>query len=418
MKRIYYILVLICTIYKSNAQFFSHEVKINKVTNAGLHKIAINSNVKQYITNDLHDVRIYDSALKEVPYFYVKEPLIKSKSDFVAYKILSQKHHKVYAQEITEIIVHNPDKNTISNIAFNINNSDAYKYCAVEGSDDMKQWYSISEHQELSLIYSNVYTDTYKIIYFPKNNYTYFRLLVDDWYSQPLKINSAGFFKLSTIAGKLNEISFSKKIVENNVNKTTAIHLSFLNKQQIDRIDFKIKNPRLFNRTAFVYVIRERTLKHHKIEKYQQLVYEFKLNSAEPLLIDLEPMNEKEIIIEIENKDNPPLEIESISCKQLESYLICDLTSNNNYTLKFGNTNLKLPEYDLSNFITSMPQLLPEATIGLVKEIPKSVSKTGKKPKSFFETKTFLWLCLGIGAIILFLFSRSLLNDINGKKET
>jgi hypothetical protein len=413
MKQFIYFLVALIWIGDISAQSYSHQTPINGLKESGLYKIPLNPDLKQYMTKDLHDTRIHDSAQSEVPYVVLSEPLLKSKSDFIEYKILSQKHFGNYS----EIVIHNPNKDKISNIAFNINNSDAYKYCAIEGSEDMKQWYSVSEDQELSLAYNDVYTNTYKVIYFPLNNYSYFRLLVDDWRAEPLKINSAGYFKNSVIAGKLNDVVFTKNISEDKINKKTIIHLSFSNNQEVNRLDFKVKNPRLYLRHATIYANRERKLKHDKIEKYRELLFEFNLSSDYPLLFDVPYLNEKEVFIEIENKDNPPLELEGITCKQLASYLVCDLNANNEYMLRIGNTSLKMPEYDLANFVSSIPQLLPQAEIGAIKEIPKFTMKMEEKQKSFFETKQFLWLCLGLGTIIIFFFSKSLLKDMASKKE-
>ncbi|MDO8998823.1 MAG: hypothetical protein Q7W45_03585 [Bacteroidota bacterium] len=412
-NRFFILIILISWAAKFTSQCYSHQITIDGIKSNSLYKTPLNPEVKQYMTADLHDVRIHDSAKNEVPYVVLSEPLLKSKSDFIEYKIVSQKHFNTYS----EIIIANPTKDKISNIAFNINNSDAYKYCAIEGSEDMKQWYSVSAQQELSLAYNDVYTNTYKCIYFPLNDYSYFRLLVDDWHAEPLKINRAGYFKNSVIAGKLNDVVFTKNVSEDKVYKKTIVQLSFSNNQHVDRIDFKIKSPRLFSRNANVYVNRERKLKHNKTEKYREVLFGFELNSNSPLLFDIPYLNEKEVFVEIENKDNPPLEIESISCKQLASYLVCDLNAGNKYTLRFGNNALKLPEYDLSNFVSSTPQLLPEVELGIIKEIPKLPKVTTEKQTTFFETKQFLWLCLGLGSIIIFFFSKSLLKDMATKKE-
>lgn len=392
-------------------QSFSHESIISGIAKDSLYKIPLTPEYKKYMSPDLHDLRIYDATQKEVPYVVLSEPLLKGKSDFTPYEIVSQNHFSTFS----EIVIRNPNRDKISNIAFNINNSDAYKYCSIEGSNDKKQWYSVSELQELSLAYNELYTNQYKCIYFPLNDYEYFRLTVDDWHSHPLKINSAGCFKNSVIAGKLNEVVFTKTISGDAKNKKTLIHLSFTDNQQVDRIDFKIKAPRLYMRHAIVYVNREQTIKH-KTETYKEIAFEFDLKSDDVLFYDLPHLNEKDLFIEIENKDNPPLEIESISCKQLASYLICDFSASQMYTMKYGNKNLRLPEYDLVNFVSQIPQLLPEANVGPVKELANLKEAELKRTPTFFETKQFLWLCLIVGGIIIFLFSKSLLKDMKQKE--
>lgn len=415
MKQLCYLFVFFISALAPVSAQFTHEAAIAGVTQSGLYKIPLNPAIKQYMSTDLHDARIYDAAGKEVPYVLLSEPLLKSKTDFVAYPILTQKHLKNHS----EIVIHNVYKDKISNIAFNINNSDAHKYCAIEGSNDQRQWYSISASQELSLVYNNVYTNTYKCIYFPLNDYKYLRLMVEDWQSEPLKINSAGYFKNSVIAGKLTGVIFSKVKTENVKQKTSTFHMTAANSQQVDRIDFKIKSPRLFMRHAVVYVMRREKTKR-RTEQYKDILFEFDLSAGKPLFFDVPWLAVKDFFIEIENKDNPPLEVDSIICKQLASYLVCDLSAGNDYTLKCGNMALKLPEYDLINFVSATPQLLPEASTAGFKPLSAHAKQTlvekekpKQKQKSFYETQPFIWLCLGFAALVVFWFSRNLLRDMN-----
>lgn len=395
-----------------DAQSFTYQAKITGLKSDSLYKIPLGPDAKHYMAKDLHDIRIMDSSGHEVPYVILSEPLLKAKSDFVPYEIVSQTHFSSY----TEIVIHNSNKDKISNIAFNINNSDAFKYCAIEGSEDGKQWYSVSALQELTLLYNDDYTNQYKCIYFPLNDYKYFRLLVDDWFSQPLKINSSGHFKNSVIAGKLYDVAFTKSIAEDTKHKKTIITLNFNNNQAINRLDFRIKEPRLFMRHAVVYAKRERRIKDN-VQHYNETLCEFDLKSDKALFFDIPQINENEIFIEIDNKDNPPLQIDSLSCKQLASYVICDLKANQQYTLKCGNLKLKVPEYDLINFVSQIPQLLPEAQLGSMEPIKQVVSQKPEVQKAFYETKWFLWSCLGFGALIVFFFSKSLLADMGKNKE-
>lgn len=411
-KHILHNLFFVLIGFAAYGQSFTYQAKITGLKSDSLYKIPLGPDAKQFMTKDLHDLRIMDSSGHEVPYVILSEPLLKAKSDFVPYEIVSQTHFSSY----TEIVIHNSNKDKVSNIAFNINNSDAFKYCAIEGSEDGKQWYSVSALQELTLLYNDDYTNQYKCIYFPLNNYKYFRLLVDDWFSQPLKINSAGHFKNSVIAGKLYDVAFTKNSTEDAKHKKTIITLNFSNNQAINRLDFKIKEPRLFMRHAVVYAKRERRIKDN-VEHYNETLCEFDLKSDKALFFDIPQINEKEIIIEIENKDNPPLQIDSLFCKQLASYVICDLKANQNYVLKCGNTKLKVPEYDLINFVSQIPQLLPEAKLGSMEPIKQVVSQKPEVEKAFYETKWFLWSCLGFGALIVFFFSKSLLADMGKNKE-
>ena len=419
MKQVFVLLAMLIEFTVGlRAQTFLYEAKIKGVNKSGLYRVSLDPACRQYMHEDLRDVRIYDSLRKEIPYLVLCEPILRSTSDFVEYTIISQKHFKNYS----EIIVHNPGREKTGNIAFNINNSDAHKYCAIEGSDDRHQWFSVSTSQELSLAYNGTYTHGYKCIYFPLNNYMYFRLLIEDWRSQPLKINSAGYFKNSLIPGQLKEVSFSYQTLPPE-DKKTLLHLHFKSQQQIDRIDFNVKAPRLFKRHIVIYASRERVLKH-RAGKYKEPVFEFDLNSNEldsgrMLFQTLPALHEKELWIEIQNKDNPPLDLTAIRCYQLAAYLICDLNANkgNAYTLKCGNDSLGPPEYELSSFVPDNLRSLPETMLEPLKTIQNAGFPEVKRPVTFFETKLFLWSCLILGALIVGFFSRSLLKEMKGQNK-
>lgn len=412
MLRYIFTVLSLSLIVTVKAQVFRYEASVKGNKGDSLYKIELLPEHTQFMSSDLHDVRLFDSKQTEVPYVILSEPVLKAETDFVPYEIVSQKHFKNY----TEVIIHNPDKQKISNIAFNINNSDAFKYCSIEGSEDMKQWYSVSELQELSLAYNQNYTNQYKCIYFPLNNYRYFRLLVDDWYAQPLKINTAGYFKNSVIAGKLNPVKFTKIITQDKENKLSTIELKFANNQRTDRIDFHIKSPRLYRREATIYA--NRTYKRKGTDYTErEVLARITLASDAALMFDVPALSERELFIEIENKDNPPLEIDSISCTQLATYLIADLKSGEMYTVKSGNEHLKRPEYDLGNFVIQIPQLMPKASLEPFALIEQPQTKPIVKEIAFYETQSFLWICLGAGAVIIGFFSLSLLKSMKENKE-
>ncbi len=418
MKKINLILLFAFIYLTSNSQTFTRSSKINTNSKMGLHKIEITPAYQQLMCSDFHDVRIFDSSKVEIPYIILCEPMLKSKTDFIEYSILSQKHFRNY----TEIVIDNKNHDKISNIAFNINNSDALKYCSIEGSNDLKQWYSVSALQSLGLTYNENYTNQYKCIYFPLNDYAYFRLLIDDWHSpsidwmapSPFKVNSAGYFKNSYLSGKLNPVSFKKEISNDVVTKKTIIKLVFGNNQTVNQLSFKISKPRLFLRAAKIYVLEEEKLKTKKIAYYKNTIFDFELNSEKPLIFDIPATNNKEIYIEIENNDNQVLQIDSLICNQLASYMVFDCVNSTNYCIKCGDTKLHKPIYDIINFVNESPQLLPQATLTAFENIETPKNEIVKE-KQFYETKLFLWACIFIGVIAIGLFSWKLMKDM--KKE-
>ena len=94
MKSITYLFLLLA--FSLSAQRYTHQAIIKTDQHKGLYKIALNPDYKQFMSSNLRDMRIYDSTKKEVPYVVLCEPLLKSKSDFKEYEIVSQKHVKAF----------------------------------------------------------------------------------------------------------------------------------------------------------------------------------------------------------------------------------------------------------------------------------------------------------------------------------
>ena len=103
MKKINLILLLVFITVISHSQTFTRSSKINTNSKMGLHKIEITPAYQQLMCSDFHDVRIFDSSKVEIPYIILSEPMLKSKTDFIEYPILSQKHFRNYRRTSNRI---------------------------------------------------------------------------------------------------------------------------------------------------------------------------------------------------------------------------------------------------------------------------------------------------------------------------
>ncbi len=395
------------------AQNFSAGAPLDKIKANGLHQMALTPEIRSYAKSNLSDMRILDSNKKEVPYVILSEPVTRSLSDFIEYRIIKK---EILASKNTTLIIENADKAVMCNISLNISNADIYKLCNVSGSDDMKQWYVITDDTELSSLYDNSRTSVYKSIYFPPVAYRYYKLCVNDKKSDPINITKAGYFKGSVMGGKMLDVKPKNMVMENNTaQKNTQIKIFFDKAQAINRLDFKITEPTFYKRQARILAKRQRTVKKKTIDYYQTLA-NFELSSDLPAWCDVNDLNEKEFIIEIDNLDSPPLVISQVSFKQLSACLVADLKTNGKYTLMIGNEKLEAPQYDLNYFTDKIPQQLPVVSLGSLEIFVKTPAVIAPSGASFWQQKWFMWLCLGVGALVLFYFSSTLLKEMQSKK--
>jgi len=197
--------------------------------------------------------------------------------------------------------------------------------------------------------------------------------------------------------------------------KKTKINISFNDSQLINRIIFKITEPRFYKRQFRVFTNRKRTYKK-RTEEYTEVLYESELNSDASTSFDVSNINEKEFVIEIDNLDNPPLKIATIKFEQLAAFIVADFKTGNKYTIAMGDKNLRAPQYDLDFFRDKIPNQLPFAYASEVESIAKT--PIAVKPTSFWQQKWFMWACILLGALIIFYFSFNLLKEMQGKKDS
>ncbi|MBK9284169.1 MAG: hypothetical protein IPM51_07580 [Sphingobacteriaceae bacterium] len=390
------------------SQVFTHSLAFTPKQNA-LQALAISSELKNYAKSDFSDVRLFDSAGRETPYFLVNETFKYNSTSFKEYEILNK---EVGQGRYTRFTIHNPNAEQIGHVILNIVNSDAWKVCDITGSNDNKEWFSISDHIFLHHLYDLDNTNAYRSIHFPPVNYKYIKFEIKDLSTKPLNILKAGYFEGCISAGKLNEIKADSLIsTEVKENKTTLIKVKFKNAAIINKIRFNIKAPNFFKREVNVYVNRTQTNKK-KVEQYRDLIMSFELNSDHSNSFEISNFREGEFEIEIKNNDNPALEIEKIEFSQLQSYLVADFKENEKYILKAGDKKLALPVYDIAYFKDKISKQLIIGNGSELALIPAIVSEVTPVETNLWQEPWFMWACISLASFLLLIFSLKVLKDL------
>ena len=383
--------------------------KIENVKVDGLHKIILTTTIRSISNDDLSDFRILDSKENEIPYFVNKNLNAITNSNYKEYKIISKSE---IPNKQSTLVFENPSK-AINKTALTIANYDGEKSFTISGSNDLKQWFGISNNNYLSSLNASNATSVSKLIEFPLTNYKYIKIELDDKKSLPVRIISVGNFNSETISTTFLPVLYSKKTVtELKSEKKTLIHIQFDQPTNIEQLKFEIPNPKLFSRYARIYKNETRKVKH-KTESYQKFIANFQLSSNSKNSFTLADIKEKDFYIEIDNQDNQPLTINNIQFFQYPVSIIADLKANQNYTIKTGNSNATLPVYDIANFENEIPNNLPIAEITEIKTLNNENIVANKK--SLWQEPWFMWVCISLGAIAILYFASSLVRDLNKK---
>ena len=256
-------------------------------------------------------------------------------------------------------------------------------------------------------------TTVEKTIYFPLNTYQFLRINFDDKNSLPINILNIGVFKSKFFTQNPLEINnFKLEVVTLKNKKATQLKFTAKSAHKVHIISFKI-NTDFFLRNAKVIVKRTRKVKK-RVEMYTEIIAQFQLNSKNENTFVLNNLNEKEFWIEIENQDNPVLDIESVKVFQNPIYLVANLKQAENYKLIIDKTVNK-PSYDLGNFISEKTITIDEVSVSNFSKIKNDKETIKKTP--FWETSLFMWVCIILGGVIVVYFALNLLKDINNQEK-
>jgi len=383
--------------------------KIKEVSKNGFHEIVLSPEIRSYSKQDLSDIRIFNAKGNEVPYFIQRnsEALLSS---FEAYTIVSK---TVLPKKSTSIVIEIPSIKNNNNISLLIANADVEKNYSISGSNNLEEWFGISNSQTLYDLNSITESSVVKTISYPLSTYKYLRIDFDDKKTLPINILKAGNFNTQLQKNILQDvIPVKSETRELTSQKETQIHVVFDVPQIINQISFEISRPTYYKRQAIIYKkISSKTKR--KTQIIDEEIVSFELNSNTKNTFEIPEIFEKEFFIKIENQDNLPLSISAVTYSQKPISIIADLNANEKYTIKTGNKKFAEPVYDLSDFKNNIKGSLPKTEIFNIKQSVTSKNQT--ENKSFWQQGWFMWACILLGGLTILYFTASLIKDLKEK---
>lgn len=412
MKSCSYLLLLFTFCFScevSASKGFNYMVSLPEAKSKGFHKINIAPAILAKTAYDFSDIRLFDEQKKEIPYILRKDFVRRQYKNFVPYQLLSK---STPGDTATEIIVKNQFNTKINNLSVFLNNAEVSKQIIISGSYDQKQWYAVKQNYNISGISNQNKVTELNTIYFPLSDYVFYKIIINDKNSLPVKVLQAGYYKDSVYYGEekvLPAPQFTR--TENQKEHITQLQLNFNEAYVIDKINLAISAPTLYRRAVRVYAVHQKDGNSKKV-----FLQEGTLFAGSENQIILDQVREQHLLLEISNDNNPLLEIENIECLQLSQYLIAYLESKGHYTLKFGNEDMATPVYDLAYFEHIIPAQIPTIETGNLAFIhsPDEPVNRAIEP-AYYNKKFFLWAVIIAVTLVLLLVSGKMLNEMNKK---
>ncbi len=389
----------------TRGQTFKAEAALPAVEKDNFYRIVISPRISTHLNDILSDIRIYDKKGLEVPYILQQELPNYYHENFIEYEILAKDSKPGCC---TSLLLRNAKKNPINNIHLKIKNADAWREASLLGSDDQNKWFTIKDYFTLSAPDGFQDTEEIKLVGFPWSNYEFYLLKINDSTLAPLNILQAGYYEAETSAGKFTELPVRLHASDSTLQRKTYVRLSLGSLQFIDKLEVVVSGVKYYRRNATLFEKRIRISKSGERSEYYNPIKNFELTSGRTAIVELFGVRAQELLVEIENEDNPPLTISGVKAFQLNRYLTGWLNRDEQYVLKFGEPDLAPPVYDLTFFKDSIPAKSDILEAGEIKFLQKVSKET---PDTFFTSKTIIWVAIGLVTVVLGIMSVKLVRE-------
>jgi hypothetical protein len=396
--------ILVVCFMQSRGQSFSAEATVAPVEADGFYNIMISPAINAHVNNDFSDIRIFDAQGREIPYLFRREIPTYHINHFVEYEIVKKEFR---SNCCTTLLLRNVNRTPINNIHLIIKNAEARREASLSGSDDNKTWFTIKDHFMLEAPRNNHGTQELEIVGFPWSNYEFYQIKINDSIKAPLNIVTAGYYIDQSADGKFTSLPVAINSYDSAIQKKTYVKLLFNNIQFVDKLEIDVSGVKYYRRRATFFEKRVGTKNGTRVTYYRP-IQNFELTTGRKAIIELTKIRGQEYLIEIENQDNPPLNISSVNAFQLNRYLTAWLSKDTHYTIRFGQPTLKSPIYDLAFFKDSIPN-----DVKIIE--PRAVKTLAKTDiivqQSFFTNKNIIWAAIVVVMIILGYMSVKLIRE-------
>lgn len=362
--------------------------EIQPVEVSGYYNIQLGQGIiAKSLDGDLSDLKILDSKNNEVPYFLRSVNPIREISRFEDYNL---KQNQV-KDSLNVVIIDNQEKEDINRFYIIVRKADVSKYASLRGSNDLKQWYIVRQKTSVSGFGD---ADEVLILDFPKGNYRYYEITLENNQNSPLEVLKVGKIKNSSIYAQFTELQLGYFLQKDSISDKKT-YITFPDSQdtyRISKLEVGVNNKAYFFRHAVMS------------DSISQSRVTFDLSSKGNNTFFINSfLFSRNTSIAIENHNNPPLKVDFVKAYGLNRYVCAYLEEGQSYIVRVGQKDKTPPKYDIEYFQNDIPADLPVIkTNNLQSIVVKNTEQV--RELSWIEKPVFLWgVIVIIGLFLLFI---------------
>lgn len=259
----------------------------------------------------------------------------------------------------------------------------------LEGSTNQKEWFTVLSNYRIMAIENEHTYYEFTTLHFPLAQYRFWRICVKSAI-KPVFIK-AQLNEVKKEEGKYEKVNIQNiDIQQDRRKKQTLIALDLGALSPASYLKIEVENKIDYVRPFSLHYTADTTI----TPIYWETVFLNNISSLEQNEFRFKTLTAQKIILTIDNQNNIPLKIGTISLKHNTPELIARFTEKAKYYLVYGNKNASQPHYDIENFQQNIPYNLSPVTLG--KE--EILIAAPKLFEPFFKNKLALW---GIMLVII-----------------
>lgn len=351
-----------CAVLTASALAQQWKAELPAVEKSGLYRIALSPELVGRSDQNLGDIRVVDVSGIEVPYILERPKEGSMVEKELAFTMLINEKKGRH----TVVELEGGAGEIIDAIHLWVKNARVDKEATITGSDDQQHWYALAQDR-IQLDGGNGPDDCGTVcqvtLTLPPSDYRFYRIAINDSLSPPLKVDSAEWFTSVEIGAQwaaMDGLVWHQKELP----RTSRVDCVLPYPGRVDRIDLVFEEETFFHREGRVTEPTHQETgrgSRKRTQTVESTVSRFVLDSRRKNFVTGlgEPMDTFTIVIE--NADNQPLRLRSVTPSQRTTSLLLSLEPSQHYFVTTADPEKDAPNYDMAHFKDQLPG--PVATL-------------------------------------------------------
>lgn len=360
------------------------------------HQIILPEAVFGNLNPSFSDLRIYGITHKkdtiEAPYF-LKILSDKISNKTVPFKIIN----KTKSNEGYYYTFQLHSEATINQIKLNFETQNFDWKVDLQGSQNQNEWFTILNDYRILAIKNTSTNFKFTTLQFSETKYRFYRLFIK--HNEQPELVSAQLYQQEIREGSAVDYSVKKLTTEDDKQlKTTTIDLELEQAVALSHLNIEVSNTFDYYRPLKIEYRRDSTKTENGWMYDYKTITSGTLNSLEPNHFKFRDIIAKHLRLTIYNEDNQALTVSKVLVKGHQFQMIGRFTEKADYSLVYGKSSARLPNYDITKFETKVPEHLKALKVG-TEELISKPKKVTVKP--LFENSYWLWGIIGVAILII-----------------